>query len=82
MWNLAPIAYKKGLIVRQAINDETGEINTAWDNETQNLGKIPEIAKRLKAREQPWALIADENYGEVSNIFLLALSCNGQRTSL
>lgn len=29
-------------------------------------GTIPEIAKSLKARQQPWALIVDENYGEGS----------------
>lgn len=27
---------------------------------------IPGVAKRLKAREQPWALIVDDNYGEGS----------------
>ena len=27
---------------------------------------IPNVAKRLKARGQPWALIVDENYGEGS----------------
>ena len=27
---------------------------------------IPGVAKRLKARNQPWALIVDDNYGEGS----------------
>lgn len=27
---------------------------------------IPNVAKRLKARDQPWALIVDDNYGEGS----------------
>ena len=27
---------------------------------------IPNIAKRLKARNEPWALVVDENYGEGS----------------
>lgn len=31
-----------------------------------SLMTIPEAAKSLKARDQPWALIVDENYGEGS----------------
>ena len=27
---------------------------------------IPGVAKRFKARGQPWALVVDENYGEGS----------------
>ena len=27
---------------------------------------IPGVAKRLKVRGQPWALVVDENYGEGS----------------
>lgn len=27
---------------------------------------VPGIAKRLKARGQPWALVVDDNYGEGS----------------
>jgi len=41
-------------------------MNTAFDKETKTTGTIPEIAKRFKARKQPWALIVDENYGEGS----------------
>ena len=41
-------------------------MNTAFDKETETIGTIPEVAKRFKARKQPWALIVDENYGEGS----------------
>ncbi|KAL0072163.1 aconitate hydratase [Marasmius tenuissimus] len=55
----------------QAINDEGGDINVAFDHESEKHGQtptdtIPNVAKRLKARAQPWALIVDENYGEGS----------------
>lgn len=51
-----------------ATNDECGTINKAYDINGLNSHSdtIPEIAKRLKARAQPWALIVDENYGEGS----------------
>ena len=29
-------------------------------------GTIPEVAKRFKARGEPWALVVDQNYGEGS----------------
>jgi homoaconitase len=38
-------------------NQETG--STTSDT-------IPGVAKRLRARKQPWALVVDENYGEGS----------------
>jgi len=41
-------------------------MNVAFDRETDTSGTIPEIAKRLKTRQQPWALIVDDNYGEGS----------------
>ncbi|KAF8203070.1 aconitase family-domain-containing protein [Pholiota molesta] len=50
----------------QAINDEGGEMNVAFDKDTNTSDTIPEIAKRFKARQQPWALIVDDNYGEGS----------------
>ncbi len=50
----------------QAVNDEGGEVNDAFDHVTRNRGTIPAIAKSFKARAQPWALIVDENYGEGS----------------
>jgi len=50
----------------QAINDEGGEMNVAFDRDTDSSGTIPEVAKRFKARQQPWALVVDDNYGEGS----------------
>ena len=41
-------------------------MNVAFDSDTNTSGTIPEVAKRFKARQQPWALIVDENYGEGS----------------
>jgi len=49
-----------------AINDEGGEMNVAFDKDTKTSGTIPEVARRFKARNQPWALIVDDNYGEGS----------------
>ncbi|EJD04011.1 aconitate hydratase [Fomitiporia mediterranea MF3/22] len=53
-----------------AVNDEGGEVNIAFDHnhapsETAT-DTIPNVAKRLKSRNQPWALVVDENYGEGS----------------
>jgi homoaconitase len=50
----------------QAVNDEGGDVNKAFDHEFNTSGTIPEVAKAHKARQQPWALIVDENYGEGS----------------
>ena len=41
-------------------------MNIAFDRDTNTSGSIPEIAKRFKARNQPWALVVDDNYGEGS----------------
>lgn len=45
-------------------------MNVAFDHDhdtsQSKSDTIPAIAKRLKARNQPWALIVDENYGEGS----------------
>ncbi|KAF9056376.1 aconitate hydratase [Panaeolus papilionaceus] len=49
-----------------AINDEGGEMNVAYDTQTSTSGTIPEVAKRFKARDEPWTLIVDDNYGEGS----------------
>ncbi|TFK76898.1 aconitate hydratase [Pluteus cervinus] len=49
-----------------AVNDEGGEMNVASDWDTNTTGTIPEVAKRFKSRQQPWALIVDDNYGEGS----------------
>ena len=47
-----------------------GEVNVAFDHDHASselaTDTIPNVAKRLRSREQPWALIVDENYGEGS----------------
>jgi homoaconitase len=51
------------------VNDENGEMNVAFDPTSQHerhTGTIPDIAKRLRSRNQTWALVVDENYGEGS----------------
>ena len=54
----------------KAINDEGGDMNVAFDHDhdasQSEQDTIPGVAKRLKARGQPWALVVDENYGEGS----------------
>jgi homoaconitase len=53
----------------QAVNDEGGGTNVAFDHVSANESEtdtIPRVAKRFKARRQPWALIVDDNYGEGS----------------
>ncbi|KAF9786107.1 aconitate hydratase [Thelephora terrestris] len=53
-----------------AINDEGGDMNVAFDTDhgasQSEKDTIPGVAKRFKARGQPWALVVDENYGEGS----------------
>jgi homoaconitase len=45
-------------------------VNVAFDHEhgptESETDTIPSVAKRLRAREQPWALVVDDNYGEGS----------------
>lgn len=45
-------------------------MNVAFDHDHEpsqsHQDTIPSIAKRFKARGQPWTLIVDENYGEGS----------------
>jgi homoaconitase len=54
----------------QATNDEGGEVNVAFDHNASYgqspTDTIPNVAKRFKARNQPWVLVVDENYGEGS----------------
>jgi hypothetical protein len=50
----------------QAVNDEGGDVNVAFDRDANVQGTIPQIAKSFKAKGQPWALVVDENYGEGS----------------
>ncbi|KAG8826687.1 aconitate hydratase [Serendipita sp. 401] len=55
-----------------AVNDENGEVNVAMDHDAKEsleetaTDTIPKVAQRFKARNQPWALVVDENYGEGS----------------
>ncbi|KDN47571.1 aconitate hydratase [Tilletiaria anomala UBC 951] len=55
-----------------AMNDENGEVNSARDFEAaagdkeQEWDTIPSMAKRFRARGQPWMIVADHNYGEGS----------------
>ncbi|KAL1715441.1 aconitase family-domain-containing protein [Schizophyllum commune] len=49
-----------------ATNDELDAVNAAADPVSNTQDTIPETAKRLRDRGQPWALIVDENYGEGS----------------
>ncbi|CCM02792.1 uncharacterized protein FIBRA_04903 [Fibroporia radiculosa] len=53
-----------------ATNDEGGDVNVAFDHDHTALESetdtIPGVAKRFKARKQPWALVVDDNYGEGS----------------
>lgn len=52
-----------------AVNDEGGEVNVAFDHSHGSESAkdtIPAVGKRFKARNQPWALVVDENYGEGS----------------
>ncbi|KAM7188285.1 putative aconitate hydratase mitochondrial precursor [Rhypophila sp. PSN 637] len=48
-----------------AINAETGEVNVAYDLDGSKH-TIPELAKKWKAANQPWLVVAEHNYGEGS----------------
>ena len=52
------------------MNDEGGEVNVAYDYDPSTgnttTDTIPNVAKNLRSRNQPWALVVDENYGEGS----------------
>lgn len=53
-----------------AVNDEGGDVNLAFDHDRAagetETDTIPAVAKRFKARNQPWTLVVDDNYGEGS----------------
>lgn len=51
-----------------ATNDATGQVNEAQDYtaEAPRMDTIPSMAKRWRARGQPWMIVADHNYGEGS----------------
>lgn len=52
------------------MNDEGGDVNVAFDHDRAagetETDTIPAVAKRFKARKQPWTLVVDDNYGEGS----------------
>jgi homoaconitase len=52
------------------VNDEGGDVNVALDHDRAagetETDTIPAVAKRFKARNQPWTLVVDDNYGEGS----------------
>lgn len=48
-----------------AVNAETGEINVAYDADGSR-SSIPDLAKKWKSQNQPWLVIAEDNYGEGS----------------
>ncbi len=48
-----------------AINAETGETNVAYDDNGKKFS-IPELAKAWRSQNQPWLIVAEDNYGEGS----------------
>ena len=52
------------------MNDECGDVNVAfhYDRDGSRTGQdtVPTVAESFKQRGEPWALVADENYGEGS----------------
>ncbi|WVR08789.1 aconitate hydratase, mitochondrial [Kwoniella sp. DSM 27419] len=48
-----------------AVNDEGGQINVARDQGGEE-DTIPKTMQKYKARDEPWMLVVDENYGEGS----------------
>jgi homoaconitase len=47
-----------------AVNDEGGQINVARDANGEDT--IPKVMQKYKARNEPWMLVVDDNYGEGS----------------
>lgn len=48
-----------------AVNAETSETNVAYDADGAK-SSIPELAKKWKAKNQEWLVVAEDNYGEGS----------------
>ncbi|KAK9469941.1 aconitase family-domain-containing protein [Lipomyces arxii] len=48
-----------------AMNEETGEVNKAYDFDGTAYG-IPELMIKWKAEGRPWLVVAEHNYGEGS----------------
>ena len=47
-----------------AFNDETGKTRNPLDGD---LGRVPDVARALKAAGRHWVVVGDENYGEGSS---------------
>jgi aconitate hydratase len=50
-----------------ATNAENGEANKVQNKNTGEWGAVPAVARQYKAKEVPWVVIGDENYGEGSS---------------
>ncbi|TIB36629.1 hypothetical protein E3P86_02426 [Wallemia ichthyophaga] len=49
-----------------AVNDENGNVNSAYDFFNGKYNTIPNVGKEYKRERKPWMLVVDENYGEGS----------------
>lgn len=49
-----------------AVNDEDGQVNSAFDFAKNEKSTIPDIGKRYRERKEKWMIVVDENYGEGS----------------
>ena len=50
-----------------AINIENGEPNNIKNQNTGEMGKVPDVARWYKANDIGWVAVGDENYGEGSS---------------
>jgi len=50
-----------------ATNAENGKMNAVKNPETKQEMKVPDLAREYKAKNIPWIVIGDENYGEGSS---------------
>jgi len=50
-----------------AVNAENGKTNEVWNGITGGYEAVPQVARAYKAKNIPWVVIGDENYGEGSS---------------
>jgi aconitate hydratase len=50
-----------------AVNEENGSANKVYNHLTGEFGGVPDVARVYKAKNVPWVVIGDENYGEGSS---------------
>ena len=50
-----------------AINSENGETNNTLNQLDGSYGKVPDVARKYKAKGVSWVVIGDDNYGEGSS---------------